>query len=231
MQKLKKLVKETPVIGSLTMKLIERTTRNFKFKGTASYWEDRYKKGGNSGAGSYNKLAEFKAEVINNVVDKNKLTTVVELGCGDGNQLTYAEYPKYTGFDISKTAIDICKSKFRNDSDKTFFTIDKIESDGINCYKSDLALSLDVIFHLVETHIYEQYMSNLFSLSDKYVIIYSSNYKRGQRHHERDHNFTKWVTDNKPNWRLVEKIDNRYKYDPEKPTETSKSDFYIFRRN
>ncbi len=231
MQKLKNLVKETPVIGSLTMKLIKLTTQNFKFKGTAYYWEERYKTGGNSGAGSYNKLAKFKAEVINDIVDKNELKTVVELGCGDGNQLTYAEYPKYTGFDISKTAIDICKSKFKSDANKEFFVVDKIETNGTDLYKSDLALSLDVIFHLIETDLYEQYMNNLFNLSDKYVIIYSSNYEKGQRHHERDHNFTEWVKNNMPHWNLIEKIDNMYKYDPLKPTETSKSDFYIFRKN
>ena len=29
------------------------------------YWENRYKKGGNSGTGSYSNLAEWKAEIIN----------------------------------------------------------------------------------------------------------------------------------------------------------------------
>ena len=38
------------------------------FAGSAAYWEERYRRGGNSGAGSYGKLAEFKAEVINDFV-------------------------------------------------------------------------------------------------------------------------------------------------------------------
>lgn len=32
-----------------------------RFSGSASYWENRYVRGGNSGAGSYNRLSEFKA--------------------------------------------------------------------------------------------------------------------------------------------------------------------------
>lgn len=37
------------------------------------YWNDRYLTVGNSGAGSYNKLAQFKADIINNFVEKNQI--------------------------------------------------------------------------------------------------------------------------------------------------------------
>lgn len=40
------------------------------------YWEARYKNGGNSGAGSYNKLALFKAEIINEFIKKNNIKSV-----------------------------------------------------------------------------------------------------------------------------------------------------------
>ena len=76
------------------------------------YWEKRYKSGGNSGAGSYNNLAAFKAKVINNFVAEKNINTVLELGSGDCNQLSYANYKNYFGYDVSKTAIDICKKKF-----------------------------------------------------------------------------------------------------------------------
>lgn len=35
------------------------------FPGTADYWENRYAKGGTSGAGSYGRQAEWKAEIVN----------------------------------------------------------------------------------------------------------------------------------------------------------------------
>ena len=84
------------------------------------YWEKRYANGGNSGSGSYNNLAKFKAEIINNFINKNKINTVIEWGSGDCNQLTLANYKNYIGYDVSQTAIKICQKKFFNDSTKVF---------------------------------------------------------------------------------------------------------------
>ena len=44
-------------------------TNNFS---VSNYWDQRYKKGGNSGAGSYGRLAEFKAEIINKFIKEKK---------------------------------------------------------------------------------------------------------------------------------------------------------------
>jgi hypothetical protein len=40
---------------------------------TKTYWEQRYKSGGNSGAGSYGKLASFKGEIINDFAEKHNV--------------------------------------------------------------------------------------------------------------------------------------------------------------
>src|SRR5262249_52775171 len=68
-----------------------------EFKSTGDYWDSRYRRGGNSGAGSYGRLAEFKAEAVNRFVRENHILSVVEFGCGDGAQLELAQYPRYTG--------------------------------------------------------------------------------------------------------------------------------------
>jgi protein O-GlcNAc transferase len=60
--------------------------------------EKRYEMNGNSGAGSYGRLANFKAEVINEFVKIRLVKTVIELGMGDGNQLQLSECPYYNGF-------------------------------------------------------------------------------------------------------------------------------------
>ena len=52
-----------------------------------NYWNDRYVKGQNSGTGSYNKLAQFKADVINDFLGRNQIKSIVDYGVGDGNQL------------------------------------------------------------------------------------------------------------------------------------------------
>ena len=46
---------------------------NYNLFSSKDYWEKRYAEGGNSGYGSYNNLAKFKAEVINNFIIKNKI--------------------------------------------------------------------------------------------------------------------------------------------------------------
>jgi hypothetical protein len=45
--------------------------------------------------GSYGKFAAFKAEVLNAFVQEMRVDTVIEFGCGDGNQLTLARYPLF----------------------------------------------------------------------------------------------------------------------------------------
>ncbi|MDR0911887.1 MAG: class I SAM-dependent methyltransferase [Methanobrevibacter sp.] len=104
--------------------------------------------------------------MINNFVNENKINTVMELGHGDGNQLKLASYPNYIGFDVSETAVEKCRKLFDKDNNKTFKLLREYNNE-----KADLALSLDVIYHLIEDNVYEYYMEKLFNSSNKYVII------------------------------------------------------------
>ena len=65
------------------------------------YWNNRYQSGGTSGAGSYNKLAEFKAEIINDFILNYDIYSILDCGVGDGNQLQYINTinKKYIGID------------------------------------------------------------------------------------------------------------------------------------
>jgi len=199
------------------------------FKGSANYWESRYSKGGNSGAGSYNNLAKFKAHVLNDFMNQNKIKTVIEFGCGDGNQLTLANYTKYIGFDISQTAISLCRQKFKNDNSKTFLLIN-----DYNGEKADCVLSLDVIYHLVEDQVFEDHIKFLFDAATKYVIIYSCDDEKLQHpsdNHVKTRNFTKYIGANFSTWKLNQHIPNQYPYIEGKNEETSWSDFYIFKKS
>ena len=57
---------------------------------SSKYWDDRYKKGGNSGDGSYNNLAIFKSQIINSFLlhTTNSIESIIDYGVGDGNQLS-----------------------------------------------------------------------------------------------------------------------------------------------
>ena len=81
---------------------------------------NRYETGGNSGDGSYNRLAEFKAEIINEFINKNKISKVIDFGCGDGNQLKLLRVPSYIGYDVSPRALQVCRKEFPNDHTKKF---------------------------------------------------------------------------------------------------------------
>ncbi len=208
--------------------LLECVSCEENWIGSAKYWEQRYKKGGNSGAGSYNRLSEFKADILNAFVKEHDIDLVVEWGHGDGNQLKLAKYPKYIGFDISKTAVDMCKKMFAGDQTKEF-----VWSGGedFECkVKGDLTLSLDVIYHLVEDEVFETYMNRLFDTSRQYVCIYSCNFDKNHAEHVRCRKFTTYIEENIKGWELIEKVENKYPYDEADPDNTSWLDFYFYKK-
>ncbi|MEE4245415.1 MAG: class I SAM-dependent methyltransferase [Kangiellaceae bacterium] len=197
------------------------------FTNSEEYWKKRYASGGNSGDGSYRNLALFKADFLNTFVSVHNIQTVLEFGCGDGNQLSFASYPNYIGYDVSADAVNRCKAKFENDHSKSFFLV--LDYAG---QKANLSISLDVIYHLVEDEVFEQYMNRLFDSSDMFVIIYSSNshgIAESSALHVRHRKFSEWVDRNKAQWRLVEKIPNKYPYNGDTKT-GSFADFYVYEK-
>ena len=224
---MKSLVKIIPKIESLTNAFLSRTKKHATtFSGSKNYWESRYQEGGNSGAGSYNNLALFKAEVLNDFVIKNFIETVIEFGCGDGNQLTLSNYKSYLGFDVSSKAIEVCEDLFKNDNSRNFALLEEYEGE-----KAQLALSLDIIYHLVEDAVFARYMETLFDSSTRFVIIYSSNSdgkKYPTSNHVKHREFTLWIKEHRPQWHLVRHLENRYPYIENENANSSFSDFYIF---
>jgi hypothetical protein len=196
---------------------------------TQRYWEQRYAEGGNSGEGSYGVVAEFKASVLNQFVAENDITSVVEFGCGDGHQLSLAKYPRYMGLDISKTAIERCARRFREDFTKSFLWYSPhYFRDPAGFIQADLALSLEVVFHLIEDDLFEGYMRHLFGSALRYVIIFSSDTTEtaaGDKHapHVKHRKFTAWIADNFEQWSLIKKV-------PSDELPSTFSDFYIFEK-
>ena len=225
---MKHFVKRIPVIGLLAILIKNKMFPDAKFTNSQEYWRNRYKRGGNSGAGSYNNLAEFKGEIINEFVSKNNVKTVIELGFGDGNQLEYFQFESYIGFDISNHVIQKCRQKFKNDVNMQFLHMDTISNQ-----KADMIISLDVIYHLIEDEVYNNYMSHLFELSNKYVIVYAFDSEESNNYapHVKPRNFTSWIDVNRSDFTLLKHIPNRYPFDKNKPNTTSFADFFIYEKN
>jgi SAM-dependent methyltransferase len=193
---------------------------------SASFWESLYREGGTSGTGSVGPLAAFKAEVVTRVLAEHGITSVAELGCGDGQQLALIDYPSYVGLDVAPAAVERCRERFAGDSSKRFEVYDR----GANLPAADLAISLEVIFHLLEDDVYDRYMSDLFASAGRFVLIYSSDTDEPSPWDEvRHHRFSTWVERRQPHWRLQERIAQRYPYVEGDP-ETSWSDFFLYQR-
>jgi SAM-dependent methyltransferase len=158
------------------MSLLSRWLPLLRFRGSRQYWADRYRLGGNAGAGSFGAPARHKADVLNAFVDAHAVASVIEFGCGDGRQLMLAEYPAYTGFDISADALLQCRERFPGRSDRQFLPMDDYRGQ-----RADLALSLDVIYHLVEDAVYDAYLQTLFGAAERFVVVYSSDVANGAR--------------------------------------------------
>ena len=188
--------------------------KNKFFTNSNKYWEKRYKIGGNSGQGSYSDYARYKSEYINDIIKKYNIKIITELGCGDGNNFSlYKGFQKYYGYDVSKTII--------NQNVKTFTEkkyVFKVIND-VELPLSDLYMSLDVIYHLVETPVYKKHIKQLFGNKSRFVLIYSSNFKSPRSFHVRHRNFTKDVPNN---YRLIQKSIKGFK--------DSSAQFFLFEK-
>jgi len=223
---IKEIVGRIPIIGTLAQKIKRRFLARL-FPESKAYWIERYERGGDSGQGSSGKLAEFKAEIINDFVRRHNVATVIEYGCGEGSQLKLAQYPNYLGFDVSPEAISRCKEMFAGDPTKRFGLMKNYRGE-----RAELTLSLDVIYHLIEDKVFESYMKTLFNSSDRFVVVYSSDYdepKKKDFAHVRHRKFTKWVEGDLPEWKLVKHIPNKYPYAGD-ASEGSSSDFFLYEK-
>ena len=226
---MKQLLEEVPLLGGIVRLLHSalRRAAGHKFPGTHSYWEERYSAGGSSGPGSFGRSALLKAKVLNSFVASRKVASVIEFGCGDGRQLQLAEYPEYLGFDISPTAVTRCREVFRGDHGKTFRLLEEYRGE-----RGDLALSIDIIFHLVEDETFEDHMEKLFASAERYVVIYSSNTDCNVGYagtHVRRRRFTDWVETQAGDFSLLRKVPGR-RWLPRLLRSGHGRDFFIYER-
>jgi predicted TPR repeat methyltransferase len=193
---------------------------------STKYWIDRYLNGGNSGAGSDGRLNVFKSEFLNSILKRYEIESILDFGCGEGAILRNLIAKQYMGYDPSEKVIQGLKEQYLYDKSKSF------ESDLTRVKSQDLVISFDVIFHLIEDLVYENYMNSIFSYSKKYVLIYSSNTDRSDPEfatapHVRHRYFEKDIP---KQFILHEQRDNLFPYQPENPSETSWSNFYLYKR-
>src|SRR3954469_2360836 len=136
-------------------------TENFD---VAAYWRGRYNRGGTSGAGSYGRLAAYKADFLNTFIVLNNTESLIDFGCGDWNQASLFDVPAYVGLDVSETALARCRRRFTDRPTYQFHNSAALD----NLTPCDVAISMDVIYHLVTDSDFEHYVGDLFSLAKTY---------------------------------------------------------------
>ena len=197
------------------------------FPGSQDYWVKRYAAGGNSGPGSYNELAKFKAGLLNSFVREHGVASVIEFGCGDGNQLELAEYPTYRGFDISPVAVERCRARFAADTTKSFALVGEYAGES-----AELVLSLDVIYHLVEDHVFEAHLRAVFGSATRFVAVYSTNRDAPDdagMPHVRHRRFTDFVQRELPGWSLLRNAQQPQAYSGD-IVSSSLAEFFLFQK-
>ncbi|WP_208348905.1 class I SAM-dependent methyltransferase [Pseudaestuariivita rosea] len=183
------------------MRLFRRTPPKKTPFSSGSYWNKRYISGQNSGAGSYGKLAEYKAQVINDLVKEKSINSVIEFGCGDGNQASLFDFSNYTGLDISRKVVKQNRKRF-SDREKWQFHLTKTFK---NKRQYDLSMSLDVIYHLIEDDTFDDYMQKLFDSSGKYVLIYASDHDATTDSiHVKHRHYSGWIEKNRSNFNCIQ---------------------------
>jgi SAM-dependent methyltransferase len=176
-----------------------------------AYWEARYVAGSDSGAGSSGTAARRKAAYINKLVEQ--VGSVVDWGCGDGQQLDLLDMPPaYLGIDISATAVAHC---LRRHPGRAF--LHWPAGDLPLTVRADLAMSLDVIFHLVDDIDFARYWRRLFDSATRMVLVHATDVDLGgtARHvrHRRHSHLAP------PGWELIDR-----------PADATIPGFYLWRR-
>ena len=151
-------------------KTVRNKIKNTGIFGHSSYGKTWQKKEGNEQNDWYNQMHESHKiqhqDFIQYLKTRKNLETVLEVGCGTG------VYPiklkelfaniKYTGIDISETAIKQCK---KNSS------FEFIAGDFI---KLDISRKFDLVFsHAVVDHVYDvdEFVAKIVNLTKKYAYI------------------------------------------------------------
>ena len=193
------------------------------------YWERRYAAGGTSGEGSYGRLADFKAKVINDFVVEHDVQSAIEFGCGDGNQLSLLRVPRYIGLDVSASAVRRCIERYSADSSKSFFLFDaKSFRDTSGVFVAELVLSLDVIYHLVSDEEFEAYMRHACAASRRYLMLYTTDVDSAEAGHQRHRAVSKWMQ-RRSDFVRVLRLENPYA-GSEDGQERSDAAFFIYER-
>ena len=173
------------------------------------YWNERYKARKRLPGG---KMSAFKLEVVQEIVDRLNIESVIDYGCGTGITLAGLRVDRYIGLDFSPVAIEMAQQQYAGHS-RIYLTTPAYVG-------AELAVSLDVVMHLPDGD-FEAYIGSLFDMASRYVLIYGPNTDEPNKApHMFNRRFVEWIEEH--THRVpVDVVPNRY--------EDKVSAFYLYR--
>jgi len=125
---------------------------------SATFWEWRYRDDPElgSGVGSRGQALKEKRDLLKAVIDLLRPASVLDVGCGDGETTQGIPIAKYTGIDLSQTAVERARLE-RPDGEFRVGTLTDNRADA------ELTLCLDVLIHQSSAQTYEDLISTLCS--------------------------------------------------------------------
>lgn len=131
-----------------------------------TYWDQRYETC-HSGIGSYGQWADFKLQRIKEI---SEVSSILDVGFGDLNMgVKIAQlFPRasYLGLDISETALQ--RAMVSKLVPRFHF---KLIENSVFSHPSDLALCLDVLFHITQDEEYENMLKSLKRSWTKFLFL------------------------------------------------------------
>jgi len=167
-----------------------------------AYWDRRFADGIGAGRGSEGEAALAKARYVNELIASEPVETVADWGCGDGGFLGMIRAPHYVGIDVAPSAI--AKAVVTHGHSRSFVLWRPGAPIEVH---ADLALSLDVVFHLVDDVEYRQHLAAVFGSADRLVAFHATNRPNpeGAAPHMRHR---VWIEDVPSGWELVAQPDD-----------------------
>lgn len=171
-----------------------------------NFWNRQYTEGRGSGPGSKGEMLQYKIDFLNKFIDKHSIKTMTDFGCGDGKLMSKLkiEDDKYMGIDISEKAIDLCKI-FRPKSH--FKCCPFPELNTIGAFVRDISICIDVLFHIIDIEELKLALTQIFDLSERYVVLYTMNTPRDR---DREHVKSRCISEIIENLNI--KYNNLHKY-------------------
>ena len=140
-----------------------------------TFWDERYTKGEwlGSGPGSRGYAKAFKRSLMDQVIRRNGINSIADVGCGDlcwidGSEADYLDDIDYTGYDISQVLIARNRSRYPGLKFELFDIVGQALPEP-----ADLLVCFDVLIHQVEKEKFRLSLKNLLdSMADHALISY-----------------------------------------------------------